>query len=81
MHVFAFIFFLRSFKTKKNLLSFSKDTVFNFWLSKVKFFIPHEGFFFSLSVFAIIYLPVSRRMRISKPVAVGLDCCLWCEES
>lgn len=48
MHVFAF--FLRSFKTKKNLLSFSKDKVFNFWLSKVKFFILHEGGFFSLCV-------------------------------
>lgn len=71
--------FWRSFKTKKNLLSFSKDKVFNSWLSKVQFFITPEGFY--LCVFAIIYLPVSCTMRISKPATVGLDCCVWCEEN
>lgn len=51
-----FPIFWRSFKTKKTLLSFSKDKVFNFWLSKVKCFILHEGFYLSVSSLLYIFL-------------------------
>lgn len=66
-----FFHFLKIFQDKEKPAVFLEGQGFNLWLSEI---LPTAWRLLSLCVFAIIYLPVSHRMRISKPVTVGLDC-------